>query len=456
MRMFVRPYCMYVCMYVCMQHCLQATFAFYGAHYNLADDRIYFALRNAPRAACFDPATKTWESFGDTFPETQMLENDKWDAAAFSSIDNCLYQFPDHCSVAHRMLKIDPANRTAQEVGEDLRPLAPGVNNYLWHAAVANGDGIIFGVPHAASQAIRFDPRTNQLKPFGQLEDTGSFKYWDGVLGPSGRYIFCVPVLASRVLCIDTQELTTKLIGPDFGRGDGANYATQGKWGWGDLGGDGCIYAGVGNARRLLRIDPASMTASLFGPDLTPFGYMPWISLTTGMDGCLYGTPFLTDRILRIDPFAGTVSTIGEALPPSQIGKMIFGAVDRDGAVWLLPEQSPARMVRVAPRRPQTPLLATLLQPQHRAVLHEGLRDMRCYGPALVVALWREAVRAGGDTTLVCRLLEAAATALPTVVTASITEDNGSTASMLLRTIVTLVSPQVGASGPRYYVAGRH
>ena len=104
-------------------------------------------------------------------------------------------------------------------------------------------------------------------------------------------------------------------------------------------------------------------------------------------------------------------------------------------------------MLRLAPRRPQTPLLATLLKPEYHAILQEGLRDLRCYGPALAVALWREVVRAGGDSKLVCGLLEVAATVLPKIVMASIKEDGGSTARLLLRTIAIL-----GLSPPKVSV----
>ena len=63
------------------------------------------------------------------------------------------------------------------------------------------------------------------------------------------------------------------------------------------------------------------------------------------------------------------------------------------------------------------------------------------------MALWREAVRVGGDSALVSALLEAAAAALPGVVMTSIKEDNGSTASRLLRTILAVIPPQVCSLG---------
>ena len=68
---------------------------------------------------------------------------------------------------------------------------------------------------------------------------------------------------------------------------------------------------------------------------------------------------------------------------------------------------------------------------------------MCCYGPALMVALWREAVRSGGDLALVSELLRVAATVLPTVVAGSIKNDNGRTVGMLLRTILAVLPSQV-------------
>ena len=100
-------------------------------------------------------------------------------------------------------------------------------------------------------------------------------------------------------------------------------------------------------------------------------------------------------------------------------------------------------MVRVAPGRPRTELLNTLLQPQHHALLLEGLRDYRCYGPALVVELWRESVQTGGHSALVSDLLDAAATVLPAVVATSLKKDDGLTARMLLKTIVAVLPLQV-------------
>ena len=368
---------------------------YFGACY--VDGRIYSSPRNAPQAMYFDLSTKTFETFGDVFPATVNMESDKWGLGSLSSFDNCIYAFPmfspkyEFCKV----LKIDPAKNTACEVGEDILPLADGVTENPWVQSCANGEGYIFAIPCCGNSILRFDPRTNAAMTFGQLEDTGLHKYWYGVAGPSGRHIFCPPALASRVLCIDTQELTIELIGPDFGRGDDNSMISTAKYLGATLGADSCIYSIPFNSHRLLRIEPVSNSVSLFGPDLLRLSgsSFSWFDLCSGMDGCMYAAPFLADRILRIDPFAGTVSSVGEAIPPELKMMLSWPVLDKDGAIWCCPLGTPMQMVRLSPRRPNTALLATMLEPQNHVVLREGLLDLRCYGPAIAVALWREAVR---------------------------------------------------------------
>ena len=450
-----------MCLLCIYQH-LQG--AYWGGAYNSADGRIYLCPRCASRAARFEPVTKTWETFGDIFPETQFLGNDKWTTFGISNVDNCMYSFPNSLTAIHKMLKVDPINSTAQMVGEDLRPKTGGVKTWVCHDTVAGADGCLYGIPCQVNCILRFDPRTNKISTFGQLEDNGlkrnyppgvldesgrERKYACGVLGPSERYIFCIPMMASRVLCIDTQELTVELIGDDFGQLEGDNWLSHIKYLWGALAGDNCIY-GIPfstHVTRILRIDPTAKTASYFGPRLRVDNFVYWGGGCVGMDGCIYGTPHNTDRVLRIDPFAGTVCTVGDVVTSEVRQTLYTGVCDRDGTIWFLPCHCPARMLRLVPGRRRTPLLTTLSQSQHFTVLREGLHDLRCYGSALAVALWREAVRIDGDPTLVCGLLEAAATALPTVITTSIQNDNGSMARMLLLTILTILPPQVGVSG---------
>ena len=436
--------------------------AYGGGVVSPIDDRIYQPPTNGTQAIRFDPVTKTFEEFGDTFRETRCLSSDKWYELTLSSIDNCMYA-PPMLGIANRVLKIDPKNDTAREVGEDLRSLAGGAENWAWLNFCEGADGCLYAAPCNATSVLRFDPRTNEATTFSQLRDPVVLNYTKSV-SVSGRYILGIPGNASRVLCIDTQDLTTELIGDDFGSyiaveggvsgvSMGEFYTSHNKWHFSALGGDKCIYALPldGTIPRVLRIDPVAKTTSLFGPHLyeleVPYTGA-WYGMCTGMDGCLYATPLLDlyRRILKIDPFAGTVSTLG-TVPPDFRQKLGFGVVDRDGAIMMLIVNTPGRHIRIAPGRPRISLLTSLLQPQHRALLHDGLRDYLCYGPALVVELWREGVRAAGQSAIVCKLLDAAATSLPAVVTTSLKEDNGSTARMLIRTIVAILPLQVGAIG---------
>ena len=353
--------------------------------------------------------------------------------------------------VANRVLKIDPTSGTAHEVGADLRPLIGEVHGdgLAYMHTVEGPDGCLYGPPCSATCVLRFDPRTTEASAFGQLKDPVPYNYHEGVLGPTGRYIFAIPCLASRVLCIDIEKFTVDLIGDDFGPAEGDSYIRDSKWSSGTLAGDDCIYAFpyAPPGTHMLRIDPAAKTASLFGPRLQGVDRVAQFGWTHGnsaaMDGCLYGAPHCAKHILRVDPFAGTVSTLNEVFPPSLMMKLVGSVVDNDGAIWFTPVNAPTRMFRMGPRPPRTDFLSTLSQSEHHALLLEGLTDYRCYALTLVVELWRESVRPGGDSLLVCKLLNAVATVLPAVITTSFKTDKGLTARMLLKTIVAVLPLQV-------------
>ena len=422
--------------------------------------------KNSASCVRFNTTTKVWETFGEKFPMTEQFSNDKWGGPAVSSYDNCYYAIPYSLVLFHKMLKIDPKRGTASEVGEDLRPLAGEGKYFGWTDAVAGADGCIYGMPGQANCVLRFDPRNNKASTFGHVEDinleremraagllqenpklTHPYKFFAGVLGPSGRYIFSFPHEFTRVLCVDTQELTVELIGDDIGGSDGSTFFHTCKFEPGVLAGDNCIYSFEISwmplsMSRVLRLDPVTKTVSVFG--LLPQETSWPIGGIAGMDGCVYTTG--GSSVIQIDPFAGTVRKMSNPLPPQSIMKTFgYGAQDRDGNTWLTPCFS-GPMVRIAARQPQIPFLTSLLQPQHHLVLQEGLRDLRCYGPALVVAMWREAVRVGGDCALVSGLLDAAATTLPKVIMASINKENGKTAALLLRTMLRVMPPQVGCA----------
>ena len=106
-------------------------------------------------------------------------------------------------------------------------------------------------------------------------------------------------------------------------------------------------------------------------------------------------------------------------------------------------------MLKMKPRQNHLPLLSNLLQTDQLHVLQEAMQDISCYAPALAVALWREAVRPGGDGELVRRLLDAVAPVLPEAILDSIEKDGGSTAILLLQTMFAVSPPQVWVHGSR-------
>ena len=229
--------------------------AYAGGAVGPMDGLVYLIPCRAERAVRFDPVSRAWESFGDTFAKDQ---HPKWVYAAVSNFDNCIYSIPLSFQNVHKVLKIDPANGTAKEVGEDVRQFAGGVTSEArckgWCGVVAASDGCIYGMPSGATSVLRFDPRTCKLSSFGHLEDTRrGEKYCSGLLSPSGRYIFGIPGRASRVLCIDTKLLTVQLIGEEYS-------IYKNKWRFGGIGGDGCVYCIPHEHRHVLRIDPVAMT----------------------------------------------------------------------------------------------------------------------------------------------------------------------------------------------------
>ena len=74
------------------------------------------------------------------------------------------------------MLKIDPVRRSCEMVGGDVRRLAPDVESTAWDGTVAAANGCIYGLPSKARSVLCYDPRTQEISVFGELEDAGSLK----------------------------------------------------------------------------------------------------------------------------------------------------------------------------------------------------------------------------------------------------------------------------------------
>ena len=335
-----------------------------------SDGRLYLIPRNASRVARLEPVSGKWECIGDSFPEG----GDKWVDAVVSGVDGCIYALPCECNVPH-ILKIDPKAGTARTVGESVLRHSQGVKAYAWHSMVLAGDGCMYGIPHTASCILKFDPRTQELSSFGALgfDATGS-QYFNGVLGPEGRYFYCPPANAGRVLRVDTHTSSCDLIGQDFGKD------VKWKWYGGGMGGDGAIYCVPLGHDRVLRIEPSTQTASLFGPPLGGV-QVSWRGGTAGADGCVYGAPYFAEKVLRIDPFAGTVSTDGSPIPSELQQKFLGMALDQKGSLWCLPLHLPCGVLEVIPpsmSAPVAPLRALITDPRafQRCLYTQSLREV--------------------------------------------------------------------------------
>jgi len=67
------------------------------------------------------------------------------------------------------------------------------------------------------------------------------------------------------------------------------------------MGNDGCLYAVPHHSRQVLCFNTRNETTQLVGNDLGP-GTRKWLAPALGQDGCIYSLPNTANRILKIDP----------------------------------------------------------------------------------------------------------------------------------------------------------
>ena len=79
-------------------------------------------------------------------------------------------------------------------------------------------------------------------------EIAGSMRYGAGTVGANGK-IYFAPADAAQVLCIDPQEETVEMVGPEMGLGD--SYVCAGT-----VGANGKIYFAPYGAAQVLCINP--------------------------------------------------------------------------------------------------------------------------------------------------------------------------------------------------------
>jgi hypothetical protein len=130
----------------------------------------------------------------------------------------------------------------------------PGGNK--WEGGVLAADGNIYGIPHSATQVLRFDPRTQQATLVGDQLPGGDLKWHGGVLAADGN-IYGIPLFAVQVLRFDPRTQQATLVGNQLPGGA--------KWHGGVLAADGNIYGIPHEATQVLRLamDLPKATAEL-------------------------------------------------------------------------------------------------------------------------------------------------------------------------------------------------
>ena len=188
------------------------------------------------------------------------------------------------------------------------------VGQTLYLGGEVGSDGKVYFIPGHAPRVLQLDPETDILQQIGPVLSSkvcgSKFKYLRGVR--VGDIIYGLPCHADSVLRINvpTGQITTIDIPyEEFFNDDPQKVQQQRRQEWKYHGGntspiDGCIYAIPQSASHVLKIDPASDTCTLVGPELP--GRWKWYGGVIGkQDGAIYGIPHDAANILRIHPLEG-------------------------------------------------------------------------------------------------------------------------------------------------------
>eukprot|EP00928_Gymnodinium_smaydae_P022678 TRINITY_DN18970_c0_g1_i1.p1 TRINITY_DN18970_c0_g1~~TRINITY_DN18970_c0_g1_i1.p1 ORF type:complete len:1300 (-),score=207.88 TRINITY_DN18970_c0_g1_i1:1834-5733(-) len=130
-------------------------------------------------------------------------------------------------------------------------------------------------------------------------------------LTASGHIAFCLPdEKDTPCLRIDTKNGSVIPVGQGVPQlGTGGEYEPEAAV----LARDGAIYTPPGDARRVLRLDLRTGTATSLGPDLGDVEQKYWYAVAAP-DGRIYCPPMAARRFLRITPASGAVEEIGPDL----------------------------------------------------------------------------------------------------------------------------------------------
>jgi len=205
---------------------------------------------------------------------------------------------------ANAWLEINPANDTAQRisigiVNSGIAYSGNNSNGQNWLGCVENPyDGTIHAVPFKSTVVLRYNPNSGINTTYGNF-GTGASKFRGGVFF-EGK-IYCSPDQAGYIGVIDPVGLTTA----GFGTGGTGAGAYQGIC----AAPDGKLYAKPSTAQRILQIDPQSETVKVIGQSLSANGYngvaAPGHGGVVDSNGRLYLAPYGENGITITQLYGG-------------------------------------------------------------------------------------------------------------------------------------------------------
>ena len=240
-------------------------------------------------------------------------------------------------AVLAALLDGEPKVRVASD-----EPLPAKTEGLPYWGGAFGDDGKLYLIARESRRVMTFDPRTERWGSFGEELPARPNK-WLGAARCSDGCIYALPGGARQALKIDPAAGTAALFGDDV---TALANVTPGECNWHEtvLADDGFLYGVPHNANCVLKFDPTSGKASVFGDLKGKAKYIGGIYCPT--DGCIYAPPFLASRCLRIDPVNETAEYFGDPIESNQYHD---GAFCVDGRIYCIPGGKPNSVLCIDP-----------------------------------------------------------------------------------------------------------
>jgi hypothetical protein len=311
-------------------------------------------LGPAVRASTVEAATH-YPATGGMDQECLMPGTHKHLGGAYDPTDGCIYGVPansravlclyhDVATDEYRMTTIALPQRVANCNYKWLRGIV--AHGYLWAIPAWANAVLCVDIDAFWGRREREGDDYVHLIPLPPEHDATMQWQWHGAgINHEKTAIYCIPSNARHVLKVDIATKTTSLI--DVNGYDAICYPnfsieTSNKWYGGIVGKDNCVYGVPYRTCAVLKIDCATDTATLVGPDYgtTKYNWHGGVQV----NGKIYAHPSHANTVLVINTNPGTArSSVCTELPivrapydtdPRQNYKWLGGSVGRDGNIY--------------------------------------------------------------------------------------------------------------------------